>query len=121
MPTWPIELPQLPFAGASAQDVDTVLRTQMDSGPPSRRNRFTTHMQIVAYPMVLNGAEKTAFDFFFRSTLANGSLAFDWTDPVDDTVVSFAFTAPPAWSLIGGANDPAERSWSTVLALEVQP
>ena len=25
MPTWPIELPQLPFAGVGAQDVDAVL------------------------------------------------------------------------------------------------
>ena len=121
MPTWPISLPQLPFAGASAQDVDQVLRTPMDSGPPSRRNRFTTHMQTLQMPMVLTGAERATFDFFFRSTLSHGSLAFDWIDLVDDTTVSLAFTAPPAWALIGGADDPLERTWSTVLALEVQP
>ncbi len=121
MPTWPAGLPQLPFAGATMQDKDSVLRTQMDSGRPSRRNRFTTHMQDVAYPMVLTGAEKVIFDLFFRSTLSNGALAFDWTDLTDDTTISLAFAAPPAWALIGGAADPAERHWSAVLSLEVQP
>lgn len=121
MPVWPIDLPQLPFAGATMQDVDAVLRTPMDSGPPSRRNRFTTHIQIATYPMVLTGAEKVTFDYFFRNTLSNGSIAFDWVDVSNDTTVSLAFTAPPAWALIGGAADPADRTWSTVLALEVRP
>lgn len=121
MPTWPIELPQLPFAGATMQDKDTVLRTPMDTGPPSRRNRFTTHMQDVGYPMVLTGAEKVAFDFFFRSTLENGALAFDWVNLTNNITISLAFASPPAWALIGNAADPAERTWSTVLSLEVQP
>ncbi len=121
MPTWPIELPHLPFAGVTAADTDAVLRSPMDSGPPSRRNRFTSHIQNIQMPMVLTGSEKAAFDFFFRSTLGNGALAFDWIDPIDDTVVSMAFAVPPAWALIGGAADPAERHWSAVLSLEVQP
>ena len=77
MPTWPIELPQLPFMGVTAQDEESVLRSPMDSGPPTRRNRFTAHLQSVTFPMVLTGAERQAYDFFFRKTLANGSLAFD--------------------------------------------
>lgn len=121
MPTWPATLPQLPFAGVTTQDKDSVLRTPMDSGPPSRRNRFTTHMQAVAYPMVLDGDEKVIFDTFYRTTLSNGALAFDWIDLVDDATISLAFTAPPAWALIGNASDPADRHWSAVLSLEVQP
>ncbi len=121
MPAWPIELPQLPFAGVTATDAEAVLRSPMDSGPPTRRNRFTSHMQTVQMPMVLDGDEKAAFDFFFRSTLGNGALAFDWIDPVDDTVVSMAFTAPPVWALIGGAASPADRVWSAVINLEIQP
>jgi hypothetical protein len=121
MPTWPIELPQLPFGGVTAQDDDSVLRTPMDSGPPTRRNRFTAHTQKVTCPMVLTGAERTAFDFFYRSTLSNGALAFDWIDPVDDSVVSMAFTSPTQWALIAGGADAAERGWSGVLSLQVQP
>ncbi len=122
MPAWPINLPQLPFAGVTAQDDDAVLRTQMDSGPPTRRNRFTTHTQKVSFPMVLTGAERADFDFFFRSTLGNGALAFDWIDPADDSAaVSMAFTGPVQWALRAGAKDAADRVWVGVLGLEVQP
>lgn len=121
MPTWPIELPQLPYSGVTAQDRDSVLRTQMDSGPDTRRNKFTAHMQTLRMPMVVDGAERAAFDVFFRKTLKKGALAFDWIDPVDDTTVSMAFTGPPQWSLIAGAKDAADRGWFAVLDLEVQP
>ena len=121
MPAWPISLPQLPFDGVAAQDVDAVARSQMDTGPASRRNRFTSHTQRLSMPMVLTGAERAEFDFFFRTDLKNGSLAFDWIDPVDNTIVSLAFTAPVQWVLRAGAADPAERGWSGVHALEVQP
>ena len=121
MPSWPISLPQLPFSGAAAQDADAVLRTPMDTGPPTRRNRFNAHTQKLSLPMVLTGAERADFDFFYRTDLHNGALAFDWIDPVDDTTVSMAFTAPVQWAARAGASDPAERGWVGVLSLEVQP
>ncbi len=121
MPTWPASLPQLPFAGVTAADADAVVRSPMDSGPPTRRNRFTSHMQNVKMPMVLDGDEKVIFDTFFRSTLGNGALAFDWVDLVDGSTVSMAFASPPSWALIGGASAPDDRVWSTVLELEIQP
>ena len=121
MAAWPATLPQIPFAGVTAQDDDAVLRTQMDSGPPTRRNRFTATVQKIGAPMVLSGAEKKDFDFFYRSTLANGSLAFDWFNPADDTIVAMAFAAPPVWVAIGGSADPDQRTWSATLQLEIQP
>lgn len=122
MPAWPINLPQIPFDGVAAQDDDAVARTQMDTGPPTRRNRFNAHTQRLTMPMVLTGLELADFNFFYRSTLANGSLAFDWADPADDSVtVSMAFTGPVQWSLRAGAKDAADRVWTGVMALEVQP
>lgn len=121
MPTWPITLPQLPFDGVTTRDDDAVLRTPMDTGPPTRRNRFTAHTQKLSYPMVLTGAEKVDFDFFYRNDLKNGSLAFDWIDLADDTTVSMAFTGPVQWALRAGAKDAADRVWTGVLNLEVQP
>ena len=122
MPAWPMNLPQLPFDGVTAQDKDAVLRTQMDSGPSTRRNRFTAHTQILTMPMVLTGIERADFDFFYRTDLKNGALAFDWVDPADDSqTVSMAFTEPVQWSLRAGAKDAADRLWSGVMSLEVQP
>ncbi len=122
MPAWPIDLPQLPFDGVAAQDDDAVARTQMDTGPSTRRNRFNTHMQRLTMPMVLTGAEMVDFASFYRSTLSNGALAFAWIDPADDTVtVSLAFTAPVQWSLRGGAARSLDRTWVGVMELEIQP
>lgn len=122
MPAWPINLPQLPFDGVTAQDDDAVLRSPMDSGPPTRRNRFTAHVQKLSCPMVLTGSERADFDFFFRTDLNHGALAFDWVDPADDTVtVSMAFTGPVQWALRAGAKNSSDRIWVGVLSLEVQP
>ena len=121
MPTWPLDLPALPFAGVSMKDDDAVLRTPMDAGPQSRRNRFTAITKTFPAPMVLDGAELVAFNFFYRSTLKNGALAFDWTDPAADEVVSIAFKEPPQWSLFAGDADPAKRGWKAILSLEIQP
>ncbi len=120
MTVWPGSLPQQQFISISETDVDAVLRTPMDSGPPSRRNRFSANMRSVRSPIVLTGAQKQTFDTFFRTTLKNGSLAFDWEDPTTDATVSFAFRDPPQWTLVSGG-DVNSRKWSAILSLEIQP
>ena len=120
MTVWPGTLPQKQFLGMTETDVDAVVRTPMDSGPPSRRNRFAANMRFVRAPIVLTGAQKQTFDTFFRTTLKNGSLEFDWEDPTTDATVSFAFRGPPSWALISGG-DVNSRKWSGVLSLEIQP
>ncbi len=41
-PVWPPSLPQRPLAqGFSEQAPDTLIRTQMEAGPPKVRRRFT--------------------------------------------------------------------------------
>lgn len=120
MTVWPGTLPQNQFIGLTEVDVDAVLRTQMDSGPPSRRNRFAASMRFVRTPIILTGSQKQTFDTFFRTTLKNGSLAFDWEDPTTDATVSFAFRGPPQWGLVTGG-DVNSRKWSAILNLEIQP
>lgn len=115
MPIWPASLPQDQFLGLTEQDQDSVLRTQFDAGPPSRRQRFTAITRDVDVPIVLSNAERATFDTFLRTTLAGGALAFDWEDPVTDATVSFAFRRQPKWTLFGN------RHWRTTLELEVQP
>lgn len=120
MTTWPATLPQNQFLGMTEQDDDAVLRTPMDAGPPSRRNRFTAITRGVRTPIVVTGAQKQVFDTFYRDTLRNGSLAFDWEDPTTDVTLSFAFRGPPQWALIRGGT-PDNRVWETTLDLEIQP
>ncbi len=120
MPAWPVNLPQLPFEGATQKDRDSVLRNPMDIGS-TRRNRFTTNMQDLSFPMVLTGAELVDFHFFYRTDLKKGALAFDWIDLTNDIEISVAFLGPPQWVLRAGAALAADRVWTAVLNLEVQP
>ncbi len=121
MVAWPAGLPQIPLSGVTAGDDDSVLRSPMDSGPPTRRNRFTAITQSLEFPMIMTGTERATFDTFYRTTIANGSLSFDWEDPLDDSTVSMAFKAPPRWSLLVGSDTAADRRWSSTFSLEIQP
>ena len=120
MASWPATLPQKQFIGLSDQALDAVARTSMDSGPPSRRNRFTAVPRQVKVRIVLTGAQRQTFDSFFASTLSNGALSFDWEDPVTDASVSFVFRGPPKWTLTRGGT-PDKRHWEADLDMEIQP
>lgn len=121
MTAWPSELPQSQFIGTSEEDEDAVLRTPMDAGPPTRRNKYTAHIMTVRVPIVLTGAQKAVFDTFYRTTLKNGSLSFTWDSPTDDSAMTYAFKAPVRWTLIRGGYSPATRVWQGTLELEKQP
>ena len=121
MTAWPATLPQNQFVGLTEQDADAVLRTDMDAGPPSRRNKYTAHVMDVSVPIVLTGAQKKVFDTFYRVTLRNGSLSFTWDSPTDDSAVSYAFKGPVRWTLIRGGADSDRRVWRGQMELEKQP
>lgn len=120
MTAWPATLPQSQFLRTTEEDDDAVLRTSMDAGPPSRRNKYTGLTAKVTTPIVINGTQKQAFDTFYRTTLKNGALSFTWTSPTDDTTVSYAFSKPVKWTLIRGGTTET-RVWQGVLELERQP
>jgi hypothetical protein len=120
MPTWPATLPNQ-FVGLTDKRQDAVARTPMDAGPQSRRARFTAASREFHTPIFLTGAQRAIFDQFFIVDLIEGTLAFDWEDPVTDATISLSFRAPPEWSLFRGASDPERRVWQASLELEIQP
>lgn len=124
-PTWPATLPQEQFLGLTDRRQDTILRTQMDAGPPSRRQRVTAFTRDVSVPLVLRGSQREDFEAWFEADLLGGAVAFEWTDPRDDSVKTFAFRAMPSWGLTrggsAGTTSEHERVWKTTLELEIQP
>lgn len=119
MPNYPTTLPNQ-FLGLRDKKEDNVLRTQMDAGPSFSRRRYTAVSRTLGVPVVFNGAQRVIFDDFFRDDLKDGSLSFDWTDPVDDSTVTFRFTKPPEFTTMRGGQ-PAERIYRATLALEILP
>lgn len=100
--TWPVGLPQDFLASASRETLpDVVLRTPMDAGPAKVRRRYTTNVRPVQGQLVpMTRAQVEIFKTFFNESLAGGSLAFDWIDPLTEDAVEFRFVCPPPPDLV---------------------
>lgn len=95
MPTWPASLPQDPsLDGYSSEDQSGMLRSEMDSGPPKQRRRFTATTENISLSWLMTKTQLSTFNSFYKTTLLEGSLAFDITHPVNGWTVSARFTAP---------------------------
>lgn len=118
MVAYPASLPD-PFVGLTDARLPAVARTEMDAGPPKVRRRFTAAVRNFEVPYVLTGSERATFETFFVTTLKEGSLEFDWIDPLDLSTLTMRFREPPAWTLRAGGGSAA--IWQTSLAIEVLP
>ncbi len=70
----------------SEKNTASVYRTQMESGPPkqARRQSMTLEMHQVTY--LFSNADYISFKTWFHTTVQQGALWFNWTDPVDSVV-----------------------------------
>jgi len=121
MDTWPATLPQRLLAGASIKDDESRAISDMDAGPASVRNRFTAITQSVKGAMILNGAQLTTFNTFFRTTIKHGSLTFNWIHPVTEATAQIRFKTKPEWACIKPAASVDDRLYQASMELEIQP
>ena len=120
MAVWPVSLPQTPFLGLRDQRQDARLRTEMDVGPAKMRRRHTAAVRNITATTLLTGTQRATFDTFYKTTLSEGALAFDWVDPVDGTTTSFRFVSPPPFEVVKGGTT-ATRLWRLTMNLEILP
>lgn len=120
MDTWPATLPQRLLSDATVQDDESRAISDMDAGPASMRNRFTAITQTVKGSIILTAAQKTIFDNFFRTTLAQGSLSFNWIHPWTEETTEIRFKSKPVWSCIK-TGAVADRLYQASLELQIQP
>jgi len=83
---------KLLLAGYGEESDYGVLRTETDAGIAKQRARWskaivTREVQI----LVMNAADKVAFDDWMRADLAGGAGWFDFTDPLDRVVKQARF------------------------------
>lgn len=121
MPSWPGTLPDTQFIGLVDASEDERVQTQMDAGPPKIRKRFTAPVRNIQIPIIFTSAEKVILDTFWITTLSNGTLSFDWEDPVDDSTVTYEFVSRPQFKLAVGHSTAASRLWEGVLNLRIIP
>ncbi len=116
MTAWPSTLPASPLV-QNFQELraDTVIRTDMDTGPAKVRQRTTAGVGELQVTYFLSTAQAAALDDFYMTTLSGGALAFDYTHPRTGALLSCRFAAPPEYAAVNGAY------YKAVLTLEVLP
>ena len=117
MATWPGTLPTSP-EGPNYQESppNTLIRTQMDAGPPKVRQRFTSGVRPLSFTWMLTKAQVATLDTFYVTTLFGGSLSFDGlAHPRTLAATTFRFTAPPTYVYLG------PDVWRATTPLEILP
>lgn len=105
MPTWPATLPQKLPHRLQERGVDGRESFQPDAGPPIAVRRFTATPRTIAFDLVLTTTQKDALETFYRTTLKEGALEFDWTNPATSTGFAglhyFSFVERPTYDWVG--------------------
>lgn len=114
---WPAGLPQRPsWTNYQETPPNLVVRTQMDSGPPKVRRRFTAGVRPFKCGFdVLTATEIATLDDFFLNTTGGGALRFNWIHPRTGVAAELRFVSAPAYTAIGGL------SYSVTMDMEILP
>lgn len=103
MADWPTSLPSLPIADSYAETTTSgKVFSRMSVGPGKIRRRSTAITRMFSLVYLLDATQKAAFETFYHTTLAEGSMSFGWTRPDTGAAVTARFgQAEPAFSLAG--------------------
>jgi len=113
---WPAYLPQL--AEVEFDVPDTRLMSRTDIGPAKVRNRYTFAPIVMSGRLVLNHQQVVQFLEFHATTLARGSLSFNWQHPVTDEATEMRFKSVGRFQLYKTGHA-TNRTWFTNVALEL--
>ena len=102
-PVWPSTLPApLNDSGQYLPLVENVITTQMESGAPKRRRRFTAVPEAYTGTLLLSGAQCATLSAFVETTLKD-VLPFDWIDFRTGAATSYVFQKRPSFERVAGS------------------
>lgn len=82
-PIWPSDLPQVPLAdGYSVTPGDNTITFETEVGVSQTRRRATNKPQVITANYLMTATELTAWNEFYYDELSNGSLWFQWPNPI---------------------------------------
>jgi hypothetical protein len=89
---WPLTLPQCPILnGFAEQKQINVVAFSPDVGPPKVRRRSTAAAWNTSVAYRMTTTQLTAFNAFYETSLADGSLAFTWRHPIKQVIYNWMF------------------------------
>ena len=118
---WPSTLPQsFQQSSYSESPQSGLIRTNMDSGPPKVRRRFTALVTTYKGSMILTNTQVATFKSFFTSTIKYGSLSFNFPDPTNllSTIEVLLKANDPPYNLVP---DGETLDWMISFELESVP
>lgn len=95
------KLPGPQFDGMQIEWQDSLIRSQVDAGPPKMRRRFTGVSQYINCYWAFSTTELEIFEAWFRDDLAIGALDFNWINPFDNTACVARFKKPYTKTMFG--------------------
>lgn len=114
--TWPSSLPQAPQGkGYGEQPAVNVVMTQMDVGPPKRRQRATAALRMFNATYLMSDAQVEVFDDFYENTIAFGALPFDMVNARTGALETYFIKGEPNIVYADAG------SWNVSITLERQP
>lgn len=101
---WPLTLPQRGLARGYTEtpDPSITIRSSVEVGPAKLRPRHSVETRLFTIPLVLTNAQFETLDGFWESTLAMGSLPFDWIHMRTLAAYSYQFRAYPEPQVLSG-------------------
>ena len=95
MASWPGSLPEYVLQeGYDEKFADQSVESPMDAGLAKMRRRFTTNSRRFEVVCIMDNTQVAAFETFYYTTLAAGTLPFDWVHPRTRASVEFRFRKP---------------------------
>jgi len=102
-PTWPVGVPNLYQANNWMEEkAQLFLLQETDGGVPKSRPHPNPKPAQVTFHQILTRAETKLVDTFYETTLDNGTLPFDTTDPREEVIKTFRIKEPPVHKSLSG-------------------
>ena len=108
--SWPVGVPSSFEASGFGYDADSgILRTDMDSGPPKVRRRFTSVSKNMKGTIIMTQAQFQLWEYWFEDVIAFGALSFVMPDPVHGSNMTVRIVAgkgskPYSWTQSGATD-----------------
>lgn len=118
MATWPSSLPQtFHQQGFEISAPAGAIRTEMDTGVPFQRRRYSAAVEPVVGKMWLDSTQYGTLLDFWRTTTAMGAIEFSWVHPITGNAAQFRFNAtePPRVTVVTAS------LFEVQLSLEILP
>jgi hypothetical protein len=104
-PLWPLSLPQNRLRGNNQEKLgNNKLSFKPDSGDTFERTRFTAISDEIQMSFQMTLAQYNIFMDFYKVTLGNGVLDFQFYDISSGTIKDFHITSDPTQAFNGHTN-----------------